>query len=85
MAMVLKWGRHIFIFKRYIMDTQAKKIYRPVVVVARIIDPKTDKTESTQLKTIDGRERREWIAKAVMHAVMNGKIIEFVNKDDDKE
>lgn len=67
------------------MDTQTKKIYRPIVVVARIIDPKTDKTESKQIKTIDGRERREWIARAVMHAVMNGKAIEFVNKDDDEK
>ncbi len=67
------------------MDTQTKKIYKPVVVVARLIDPKTDKTESKQIKTIDGRERREWISKAVMHAVMNGKAIEFVNKEDDEK
>ncbi len=62
-----------------------KKIYKPIVVVIRIIDPKTDKTDATHIKTIDSRERREWISKTVMYAVMNGKIAEIINKQDDKE
>lgn len=62
-----------------------KKIYKHIVAVVRFIDPKTEKVESTQLKTIDGKERREWILKQVMYALMNGKICEIVNKDDDKD
>lgn len=64
---------------------EQKKVYRPIVAVIRIIDPKTDKTEATHIKTIDGKERRDWIAKTVMFALMNGKIAEIINKEDDKE
>ena len=62
-----------------------KKIYRPIVAVIRIIDPKTNKEEAKHIKTIDGKERREWISKTIMFALMNGKIAEIINKDDDKE
>lgn len=62
-----------------------EKIYKSVVAVIRIIDPKTEKVEAKHIKNIDGRERREWIAKTVMYAIMNGKIAEVINKDDDKE
>lgn len=62
-----------------------KKVYRPIVAVVRIIDPKTDKTEAKHIKTIDGKERREWLSKTVMFALMNGKIAEIINKEDDKD
>ena len=62
-----------------------KKVYKAIVIVIRIIDPKTEKIEATHIKTIDGYERREWISKTVMYAVMNGKIAEIINKEDDKE
>lgn len=61
------------------------KVYKAIVVVIRIIDPKTEKVEATHIKTIDGKERREWISKTIMYAVMNGKIAEVINKDDDKD
>lgn len=61
-----------------------EKIYKSVVVKIRIIDVKTDKVEATHIKTIDGRDRRDWIAATVMYAVMNGKYAEIINKDDDK-
>lgn len=62
-----------------------KKVYKSIVAVIRIIDPKTEKVEATHIRTIDGRERREWISKTVMFAIMNGKIAECINKEDDKE
>jgi len=62
-----------------------KKVYRPIVAIIRIIDPKTEKIEATHTKNIESKERREWIAKTVMFALMNGKIAEIINKEDDKE
>ena len=62
-----------------------EKVYKSVVAVIRIIDPKTEKVEAKHIKTIDGHERRNWIAKTVMYAIMNGKIAEVINKDDDKD
>ncbi len=62
-----------------------KKIYKPIVAVIRIIDPITEKVEATHTKNIDDKERREWVLSTVMWAMMNGKIAEVVNKDDDKD
>lgn len=64
---------------------QDKKIYKSIVAVIRIINPKTDEVEATHIKNIDDKERREWVGQTVMWALMNGKIAEVVNKDDDKE
>lgn len=66
-----------------------KKEYKNIIVVIRTIDIKTEKTVSTQTKTIDGSERREWLKealiKASMWAMFNGCYIEVINKEDDKE
>lgn len=61
------------------------KVYKAVVVVIKIFDVKTEKLEATHIKTIDSHERRQWINKTVMYAVMNGKFVEIINKDDDKD
>lgn len=65
------------------MDT--KKTYKAVVAVVRIIDPVTEKTELKHIKTIDGKERREWLLKTIMWGIMNKKVVEIVNKEDDKD
>lgn len=62
-----------------------KKIYKPIVAVIRIIDPITEKVEATHTKTIDDKKRRAWVLETVMWAMLNGKIAEVVNKQDDKE
>lgn len=69
------------------MDKKLRTIvgYKPIVAVVRFIDPKTDKVESTSIKAIDGKERREWITKTVMNGLLNGKMVEIVNQEDDKE
>lgn len=67
------------------MDAPTKKEYKTIVVTIRLIDPKTEKEMSKTTRTIDCQERREWISRAVMHAVMNGLIAECINKDDDKD
>lgn len=61
------------------------KTYKNVVVVVRIIDPKTEKIESKQIKNIDGKDRRAWLTSVVMWAAMNGKIAEVINLEDDKK
>lgn len=61
------------------------KTYKPIVAVIRIIDPKTEIVEATHTKTIDDKERRAWVLETVMWAMLNGKIAEVVNKQDDKE
>ncbi len=53
-------------------------------VVIRLIDPKTNEVMDTITKNIDGFDRIKWLSKITMHAVMNGKMIEIVNKKDDK-
>ena len=67
------------------MEAATKREYKTIVVTARTIDPKTEKVESKVTRTIDSRERRDWIASVVMYAAMNGKIAEFINKEDDKD
>lgn len=62
-----------------------QETFKDVVIVARIIDPVTEKVEHKHIKNIDDHERRVWLTRTVMWAVMNGKIIEIVNKKDDKE
>lgn len=61
------------------------KVYKTVVAVIRIINPKTDEVEATHTKTIDDNDRRKWVLETVMWAMLNGKIAEVVNKQDDKE
>lgn len=61
------------------------KVYKPILAVIRIIDPKTEAIEATHTKNIDSKERRQWLQDTVMWALMNGKIAEVVNKQDDKE
>ena len=62
-----------------------KENYKDVVAVVRIIDPATEKVEATHVKNIDDHDRRVWLTKTVMWAIMNGKICEIVNKKDDKD
>lgn len=62
-----------------------KKVYKAVVAVVRIIDPVTEKTELRHIKAMDSKERREWLLKTVMWCIMNKKIIEIVNQEDDKD
>lgn len=66
---------------------QNKKEYKIITVVIRVIDVKTEKVESTQTKIIDGPERREWLQEALgkttMWAMLNGKYVEIINKEDD--
>jgi phage-related holin len=57
--------------------------YKTVIVVLRIIDVQTDQVEKETIKNIDSRERREWISKTVLWAMMNGKYVEIINKNDD--
>ena len=64
---------------------EEKKIYKPITAIIRIIDPITEMVEVTHVKNIDDKERREWVLSTVMWAMMNGKIAEVVNKDDDGE
>lgn len=63
----------------------ATKEFKQIVVVVRYINPKTEEVTHTHIKTIDDHERREWLLKTVMYAVMNGLVAEVVNKNDDKE
>lgn len=67
------------------MGIEVKKEYKTVAVVIRLIDPKTDKEISKTTRTIDSRERRDWISKTVMYAAMNGLIAECINVKDDKD
>ena len=62
-----------------------KKEYKTVAVTVRLIDPKTEEEKSKVTRNIDSRERREWLNKTVMYAVMNGLIAECVNVNDDKD
>lgn len=62
-----------------------RREYKSIVVTLRVIDIKTDAVEAETIKTIDSRERREWITKTVMWAVMNGKYVEIINKVDDEK
>lgn len=66
-----------------------KKPYKNIVVIINTIDVKTEKVIATQTKTIDGKERREWLKdtlyKASMWAMFNGCYVEIINKEDDKE
>lgn len=62
-----------------------KKEYKTVAVTIRLIDPKSDKEQSKVTRTIDSRERREWISKTVMYAAMNGLVAECINVQDDKD
>ena len=64
---------------------EEKKIYKPITAIIRIIDPITEKIEATHVKNIDDKERREWLQSTGMWAMMNGKIAEVVNKEDDKD
>lgn len=57
--------------------------YKAIVVVVRIFDAATDKMESETIKTIDGRERRNWVIATVMWAMFNKKYVEIINKEDD--
>lgn len=59
--------------------------YKTLVVTMRIIDVKSDKVEDEKTKTIDSKERRDWISKTVVWATMNGKYVEIINKMDDVE
>lgn len=61
-----------------------KKEYKTLVITLRVIDVKTDQVEDERTKTIDSRDRREWIMKTVIWATMNGKYVEIINKEDDK-
>lgn len=62
-----------------------KKVYKPIVAVIRIIDPITEEVEATHTKNIDSKERRAWLTETVMWVMLNGKIAEVVNKQDDKD
>lgn len=62
-----------------------QKIYKTITAVVRFIDPKTEKVENEWTKNIDGPERREWLSKKVMNGLLNGKLVEVVNKEDDGE
>lgn len=65
--------------------TQSRnRAYKHVVAVIRIIDPKTEKVETEHIKAIDSQERRIWLTNTAMWCLMNGKICEIINKDDDK-
>lgn len=62
-----------------------RKEYKQLVVVLRIYDAKTENMESEATKTIDSKDRREWISKTVVWATMNGKYVDIINKEDDNE
>lgn len=62
-----------------------RKEYKNLILVVRTIDVKTDKVENETIKNIDSKERRNWIAKTVIWATMNGKYVEIINKDNDNE
>ncbi len=64
--------------------SERKKEYKVITVLVRIIDPKTENVEHTHIKIIDDQERRDWLLSTIMWAVMNGKIAEVINKEDDK-
>lgn len=57
--------------------------YKNVTIVLRIFDVKTETMEKEVTKTIDEHQRRVWITKTIMWAVMNKKYVEVVNKEDD--
>ena len=66
-----------------------KKEYKNIVVVVKVIDVKTDKMESEVIRNIDSPDRRAWLEKHLiktcMWAMFNGKYIEIINKEDDRE
>ena len=62
-----------------------EKEFKNIVVIVRYINPKTEEVTHTHTKTIDDHERRKWLLKTIMYAVMNGLIAEVVNKEDDKD
>lgn len=66
-------------------EDQPNKEYKIITVILKIIDVKTDRVEQKKIKIIDDAERREWIVKNVMYAVMNGKYVEIINNEDDVE
>lgn len=66
-------------------NTTQSRTYKIITVVLKIIDVKTDNIEQKKIKIIDDAERRDWILKNVMYAVMNGKYVEIINKEDDNE
>lgn len=59
--------------------------YKNIVAVVRTINPENDEVEHEVTRTIDDKERREWLLGVVMYGLLNHKIIEIVNKEDDKE
>lgn len=61
-----------------------QKVYKTITAVVKFIDPKTEVVENSWTKIIDGKERREWLSKKVMNGLLNGKIVEVVNKEDDE-
>lgn len=71
--------------QRNARNDQPNKEYKIITVALKIIDVKTDRVEQKKIKIIDDAERREWIVKNVMYAVMNGKYVEIINNEDDAE
>lgn len=62
---------------------EARKEYKALVVVLRVINPKTDEIVIEHTKTIDSNDRRTWLSKTIVWATMNGNYVEVINKEDD--
>lgn len=67
------------------MNNPPTKVYKQIVAVVRIINPKTEEVEQTYIRTIDDKDRRKWLTNTLMYALMNGKMAEIINQADDKE
>lgn len=61
-----------------------EKVYTNINVKVIIFDAKTEQVEREWTKNIDAPDRRQWLLKTTIWAVMNGKAIEIVNIEDDK-
>lgn len=64
-----------------------QKIYKNIVVIVRIFEVKTEEVVKEQTFSLDGKQNREyfnsWLQRNAMWAVMNGKGVEILNKEDD--
>ncbi len=66
-------------------EKEVKKVYKPLVIVLYVYDVKTEKEERKIVKTIDSEDRRAWLQKTLMWALLNGKYITILNVDDDND
>jgi len=65
-------------------NSKSTNNYKSIVVELSLIDPKTDKVIHHYIRTIDGKQRREWLNKTIMWAMFQGFDIEITRKKENQ-